>query len=334
MAAPSTLLVQRISGGVTLTWADNSDNEHGFEIWSSLNGGSYSLLTTTAMNVVAYNHMAADVDNRLYKVRAKAARFLTIFTTPVNIVLENPATAILVAKFPTPATAGLRSAINSLIASLDTAGYWDRIDCFQKFNMLARDQTPFGWKGNFDPVLNGNNTQLAFTAKSGLKTDADSNDVTGYIDSGFIPNQGGNNFIQNSASWIFGCPVFVTPGAISGSNIGAQCRQTWRKNGDYVALNSDVVTSDAFQQGYNALTRHEATKLRKYSGAWSEYVKNSAAIGNAKPYLGCYNANGTMGGLTLGHTYGTNIFGEYFSDAEVESIIAMCQTFDNAVAAL
>ena len=40
---------------VTLSWTDQSNNETGFRIERNVNGGAYTVLTTTAANITSYN---------------------------------------------------------------------------------------------------------------------------------------------------------------------------------------------------------------------------------------------------------------------------------------
>ena len=40
--------------GAKLTWVDNSSDETGFKVYSSRNGGAWTLVTTTAANVTTF----------------------------------------------------------------------------------------------------------------------------------------------------------------------------------------------------------------------------------------------------------------------------------------
>ena len=72
--APSSLAASATSStAIHLTWHDNSSNESGFEVWRSTTGagGTYSLLKTTAANVVSTNDTGLTPGTQYcYEVRA------------------------------------------------------------------------------------------------------------------------------------------------------------------------------------------------------------------------------------------------------------------------
>ena len=70
--APTNLTVTAISGGVRLTWEDQSDNEHGFEVWRKVDSADYVLLTTVDVNIETYDDMDYQIGTLKYKVRAIA----------------------------------------------------------------------------------------------------------------------------------------------------------------------------------------------------------------------------------------------------------------------
>ena len=79
--APTNLTVTAISGGVRLTWEDQSDNEHGFEVWRKIDTNDYILLTTTEPNIETYDDMDYQIGTLKYKVRAKGGDQCSLFTT-------------------------------------------------------------------------------------------------------------------------------------------------------------------------------------------------------------------------------------------------------------
>ena len=87
--APSALSVAVTATGHSLSWTDNSNNEHGFEVWVSYNGGAYSLLATTAKDVTTYAHTHSHQYYTLYKVRAKGGNLLSDYTNVSTIVLSS-----------------------------------------------------------------------------------------------------------------------------------------------------------------------------------------------------------------------------------------------------
>jgi fibronectin type 3 domain-containing protein len=73
LTAPSALgLVEATAASITLTWQDNSDNEAGFGIEVSTDGGqTFSPLDTTAADTTAYTHNGLDADTTYhYRVYA------------------------------------------------------------------------------------------------------------------------------------------------------------------------------------------------------------------------------------------------------------------------
>lgn len=74
LAAPSSLGATNVSGSQNnLSWTDNSSNEDGFKIESSLNNqfGPFSQIATTSANVVSYSNTGLTADQTYYyRIRA------------------------------------------------------------------------------------------------------------------------------------------------------------------------------------------------------------------------------------------------------------------------
>ncbi|WP_113638908.1 gliding motility-associated C-terminal domain-containing protein [Nubsella zeaxanthinifaciens] len=87
--APSTLTANVISlTQVRLNWLDNSTTESGFQIERSTDGTNYSLLTTTAQNVVTYIDNTITAGNTYYyRVRGVEGSTFTIYTNPASAEL-------------------------------------------------------------------------------------------------------------------------------------------------------------------------------------------------------------------------------------------------------
>lgn len=89
LKAPSTLSANVISlSQIRLNWLDNSTTESGFEIERSTDGVNFSLLATTAQNIVQY------IDNTItagttyyYRVRGLEGSARTIYTNPAKAEL-------------------------------------------------------------------------------------------------------------------------------------------------------------------------------------------------------------------------------------------------------
>jgi fibronectin type 3 domain-containing protein len=73
-SAPSNLKGNGSASGnasITMTWNDNSNNESGFEIYRSVNGGAFVGITTTAANATSYTNQGLYTGNTCaYEVRA------------------------------------------------------------------------------------------------------------------------------------------------------------------------------------------------------------------------------------------------------------------------
>jgi lysophospholipase L1-like esterase len=117
VTADSTTLAAKVSSysAITLTWADNSSDETGFEVWRSKTGssGSYSLRTTTAPNAKTWKDTGLTPGAEYcYKVRAAGA-------TPSEFSNNTCATTLL--KTPTKLVAVLTAATTITSAWLDNS---------------------------------------------------------------------------------------------------------------------------------------------------------------------------------------------------------------------
>jgi len=70
--APDGIQILEITdSSIKIGWTDNSDDETGFEVWSSTDGVSYSLVDTTAADATDYTNTGLDANtNYWYRVRA------------------------------------------------------------------------------------------------------------------------------------------------------------------------------------------------------------------------------------------------------------------------
>jgi hypothetical protein len=74
LPAPAGLRINNISKtSLSLQWQDRSSNETAFEVWRSINGGVYSLLTTVPANTTSYLNKSISSDIRYYYI-VRAAR--------------------------------------------------------------------------------------------------------------------------------------------------------------------------------------------------------------------------------------------------------------------
>jgi titin len=95
-AAPSNLaLAPQTLTSIRVTWADNSSNETGFQVFRSTDGVNFSSVKTTSANAVAWvNSNLTTGTTYYYKVKAKG-NGTTIpdsdFSNTVSIRLDTPA---------------------------------------------------------------------------------------------------------------------------------------------------------------------------------------------------------------------------------------------------
>jgi len=92
-AAPSNLTATILSAtSVRLNWTDNANNETGFEVWRSVNGGASTLLTTLAANTTTYTDGGVSLNGTYaYRVRAVNATGNSAYAGPVSVTIAVPA---------------------------------------------------------------------------------------------------------------------------------------------------------------------------------------------------------------------------------------------------
>jgi len=242
-------------------------------------------------------------------------------------------TLTLIAKYTTPATEPLTIALDTLIKGLKAGGspsYWSRIDCLQKYNLLAIDQIVFNFKCNgfWDATLVGSPT---FAPKLYIETAATG---TKYVDTNFIPANG-VNFQQNDASWFDGIVAFTTS-SYNGCFTTGKGLVFRGGNADGRGFFNSATVNDPLlniQIGYNIQTRNGANTATIYNGGWNANNVASAARPDHTSLVGAWHNNAVVSGLTTTRNK-TQLFGAYFSNAEADAIRTLLETFDITVAAL
>jgi hypothetical protein len=74
-----------------LSWTDNSDNEEGFEIERSENGGPFNLLTTIGADTSTYQDMTVGPAMSYgYRVRAVNGTGASAYSNTTNITMSGP----------------------------------------------------------------------------------------------------------------------------------------------------------------------------------------------------------------------------------------------------
>ncbi len=92
-AAPSQLTgTIRSATQIRLNWNDNANNETGFQVWRSVNGGAATQLTVLGANTVTYTDGSVSAGNTYtYQVRAINAAGASAFAGPLTLIVAVPA---------------------------------------------------------------------------------------------------------------------------------------------------------------------------------------------------------------------------------------------------
>jgi len=91
LSAPSNLNASIISGGVHLTWTDNSMDETEFQIERRDGGGQFAKASSTVANVVQYDDLQAPTGTLYtYRVRAMAGGTASDYSNEMAILVRNP----------------------------------------------------------------------------------------------------------------------------------------------------------------------------------------------------------------------------------------------------
>jgi hypothetical protein len=254
--------------------------------------------------------------------------------TPESV--EEAETTALCAAFPTPATAGLRTLIDTCIRDLKAGGYLQRLDTLQCYRTLAADQSYFNWKTALSQMTIGG-TGETFTAKVGWR------DATGagYIKTGFVPSAG-VKYTKNACIWGMECTTFVADSSWQGCmDPTVANRLNFRMNQDYPLINqanTGVAIARAFAVGFWANTRRNSTDWDAFVvDTWQARSEGGAFSSTDRPpvevYLNAYNISDAPGGI------GTNGFGwfyagDQFSRVEHDAIVVILKAFNTGVALL
>jgi len=244
-------------------------------------------------------------------------------------VTYEPETLALIARFTTPATDGLKTAINNAIIDLKAGGYWAVAEHIHKFNMLAIDQCLWDWAGNWNPSLVGT---PVFTAKQGITSNAG-----GYISSNF-PLNAGSQYVRDSATWFNGKYNIVSIGNdadgyfdnVALYGVHMQITGTYHR---FNSLGSNP-TAYPMQNGYNILRRVDNSNYHFYNGIWQTVTVNSVALNGGIPCMGIVMDETGVGFWANTSTHHTDAKFAGLSEADCDAIRVIFETFDAAVAAL
>lgn len=86
LLSPADLrVIDKKTNSITLQWQDRASAETGYEVWRSVNGGSYSLLKTLGAGVVSYKDSALTPNTTyFYTVRTIKSTTKSSYTSPVG----------------------------------------------------------------------------------------------------------------------------------------------------------------------------------------------------------------------------------------------------------
>ena len=89
VSAPDNLAVSEVESTAELSWNDNSDNEIGFSIERSADGGAFIVIDSVAAGVIMYTDttLVADVEY-MYRVQAYSEYTTSDYSNSVSVVIE------------------------------------------------------------------------------------------------------------------------------------------------------------------------------------------------------------------------------------------------------
>jgi hypothetical protein len=157
------------AGQLTLNWADNSNNESGFRIERSTNGGSFSQIGTVGANITRFTDTAvASFTTYNYRVRAYNAYGSSNYSNVRSASLDllqlpggddrlagtsirahvRKGSGTMIAGFVVKGTGNKRVLVRAIGPSLDNYGVTGTVD--DPIITLYRDQTVIGQNDNWD----------------------------------------------------------------------------------------------------------------------------------------------------------------------------------------
>ncbi|TET85544.1 MAG: DUF2341 domain-containing protein, partial [Anaerolineales bacterium] len=120
-AAPSNCQATYISDTqIDVNWNDNSDNETGFKVESSVDGGAYSQIETTGAGATSYPDTSTSADHSYqYRVRATNSAGDSDYCTPTSVIYTSPSA-------PSDVTATHTADLEITISWTDNSQFEDR----------------------------------------------------------------------------------------------------------------------------------------------------------------------------------------------------------------
>ncbi len=206
---------------------------------------------------------------------------MTIIRSPVRSIVSSSARsavgsdAAVIARMTVDPDATRRALINTLVASLKTAGVWDKLDVLYVVAAHDAQAGRLNWKNDtrYDLTLNGAPT---FTADRGYA----GNGSNASLSTGFTPSTAGAQFAVNSASigaWarsdITGATEY-TIGQISGSTPTALIRPRSTATTLVGAINNAGTTTIA-----GVTTAIGLTSVNRSAADAQQFYKNGVSLG-------------------------------------------------------
>ena len=216
---PLNLILTEITGGIKLTWQENSpENIDGYEIWVSIGGNTYVLLNTVSANVLTYDDMTDYAGSTVeYKVRAYKGTVYSSYSDEKSITINYQAElTAYIAGLATPLSDGQKSLLNAFIVSLKVGfGITNLSDQFDAMWILAGETAESSLKNlvkddhHCTPV-----NSPTFTALEGFT----GNGSTMRIRTDYIPSSDSVRFGLDDASVGF----YERTASAAGVNVGGQ----------------------------------------------------------------------------------------------------------------
>jgi hypothetical protein len=243
-----------------------------------------------------------------------------------QVAFEAETTALLVRMSVAPDSTR-RGQINTLIASLKTAGVWAKLDAL--YVMAAHDAQAArqNWKQNAFNLTGVNSP--TFTTDRGYRGDGS----TSYLDSAFNPTTAGGLFVQDNAHLGLWALTSDTSSIFDIGNTNA--RMTLRTSGGAMVtrLNDATNTSGTVPDsaGYSLLSR-------SLSASYSRYKNGSAITDAVVASTGMTNAAMTVCGVASAAQFSARQqavahWGASLTAAEASALQTALQTYLTAVGA-
>lgn len=90
---PRNIVLTAITGGIRITWTPYAGMET--EIWVSIDGGAYALVTTSGLTIATYDYINDLGRTYTFKLRSKDGTIYSSYSTPASLYLSDVATTFI-----------------------------------------------------------------------------------------------------------------------------------------------------------------------------------------------------------------------------------------------